>query len=130
MTLFARPGMAVAFGAFFICAATCTHFDEITTSPRSLAPDWAAGVFLFGGAILSSRDWPDGRVYQVAAWAFMVSLLFNSVHGNLESWLASETAAAPTGLVTLPLGLHLAIEAVLLAVACGGPIASLRVKRA
>ena len=60
MSFLAKPLVALGFGAFFLCAATCTHFDELG-SPLSLAPDWAAGLFMVGGAVVSRRDWSDGR---------------------------------------------------------------------
>jgi hypothetical protein len=91
MTFLAKPSVALGFGAFFLCAATCTHFDELGT-PLSLAPDWAAGLFLVGGAVSSSRDWGSGRTYQVAAWAFMVSLLLASFLSNLEDWRSSPSS--------------------------------------
>lgn len=120
----AKPSVALGFGAFVLCAATCTHFDELG-SPLSLAPDWAAGVLMVGSAIVSGRDWSGGRPYQIAAWAFMVSLLFASFLGNLEEWMASESQGV-TGLVSLSPGLYLASIGILLAVALGGLISSLR----
>jgi hypothetical protein len=124
--LLAIPSVALGFGAFFLCAATCTHFDEIGSSPLSLVPDWAAGFAMVGGAFVSSRDWSDGRAYQVAAWAFMVSLLFHSFLGNLEGWLSPGPAEVPTGLVSLSQGPYLASVGILCLVALGGLISSLR----
>jgi hypothetical protein len=122
----AKPSVALGYGAFFLCAATCTHFDELG-SPLSLAPDWAAGLFMVGGAVVSGRDWSGGRTYQIAAWAFMVSLLFASFLGNLEAWMASESTGV-TGLVSMSQGPYLASVGILLAVAIGGLISSLRVQ--
>jgi hypothetical protein len=122
----AKPSVALGFGTFFLCAATCTHFDELG-SPLSLAPDWAAGLFMVGGAVVSGRDWSGGRTYQIAAWAFMVSLLFASFLGNLEAWMASESTGV-TGLVSMSQGPYLASVGILLAVAIGGLISSLRVQ--
>ena len=128
MLFLAKPSVALGFGAFFLCAATCTHFDEISSSPLSLIPDWAAGFVLVGGAVVSGRDWTVGRVYQVAAWAFMVSLLFHSFLGNLEEWLWPGPADVATGLVSLPQSAYLASVGILCFVAVGGLVGSLRSK--
>jgi hypothetical protein len=55
MTFLAKPFVALGFGAFFLRAATCAHFDEIRVTPLSLGPDWAAGIFLVGGLVASLR---------------------------------------------------------------------------
>jgi hypothetical protein len=128
MTFLAKPLVALGFGAFFLCAATCAHFDEIGTSPLSLGPDWAAGVFLVVGAVVSGRDWSKGRMYQIAAWAFMVSLLFGSVVGNIEEWLSNTPDAGSSGLVALSQGPYLAIVSVLFFISLAGLIASLRTR--
>ena len=128
MTFLARPSTALVFGVFFMCAATCAGFDEITTSPLSLVPDWAAGALLVGGAVISARDWTNGRTYQIASWAFMVSLLFGSAVGNFELW-TSRTADGGYGLVAMSQGTYLAIVSVLFLIALAGLIASLRVRR-
>ena len=125
MSFLAKPLVALGFGAFFLCAATCTHFNELG-SP-SLAPDWAAGLFMVGGAVVSRRNWSDGRTYQVAAWAFMVSLLSASFLGNLEEWFASESPGL-TGLVSMSQGFYLVSVGLLLAFAIGGLVSSLRSK--
>src|SRR5262245_56068406 len=101
MMLLAKPSTALGFGAFFLCAVSCTHSNEITTSPLSLIPDWTASAFLIGGAIKSGRAWAAGRTYQIAAWAFMASLLFHSFLGNLEEWLSPNQPDAATELVSL-----------------------------
>jgi hypothetical protein len=126
MTFLAKPFVALGFGAFFLCAATCAHLDEITTSPLSLRPDWAAGVFLIGGAVLSGRNWDTGRAYQIAAWAFMVSLLFGSVVGNIEEWMSHAPDTHAAGLVSMSQGTYLLVVSVLFLVSLGGLIMSLR----
>jgi hypothetical protein len=55
----------------------------------------------------------------------MVSLLFASFLGNLESWMASEPSGV-TGLVSLSQGTYLTSIGILLAVALGGLASSLR----
>jgi hypothetical protein len=128
MTFLAKPFVALGFGAFFLCAATCAHFDQIATTPLSLGPDWAAGVLLVGGAVISGRDWRTGRAYQIAAWAFMVSLLFGSVVGNFQDWISHSSDAGSSGLVALSEGSYLAIVSVLFFVSLAGLIASLRAR--
>jgi uncharacterized membrane protein YhiD involved in acid resistance len=82
---------------------------------------------MVGGAVISRRDWSDGRTYQIAAWAFMVSLLFASFLGNLEEWMASQSPGV-AGLVSMSQGTYLASIGLLLAFAIGGLIGSLRSK--
>jgi hypothetical protein len=82
-----------------------------------------------GSAIVSGRDWTVGRVYQVAAWAFMVSLLFGSFLGNLEEFLSPGPADVTTALVTLSPGTYLASVGILCIVAIGGLIATLKSTR-
>jgi hypothetical protein len=50
----AKPSVALGFGAFFLCAATCAHFDELTVTPLSLGSDWITGVVLMVGGVLSA----------------------------------------------------------------------------
>ena len=128
MTFLAKPFVALGFGAFFLCATTCAHFDEIRVTPLSLGPDWVAGIFLVGGAIISSRDWSSGRTYQIAAWAFMVSLLFGSVLGNFQQWESYASNAGSSGLVALSEGSYLVIVSILFVVSLGGLVASLRTR--
>ena len=128
MTFLAKPFVALGFGAFFLCAATCAHFDEIVTTPLSIGPDWTAGVLLVGGALISGRDWSNGRTYQVAAWAFMVSLLFGSVLGNIQGWTSHASGAGSSGLVSISEGPYLAIVSILFLVSLGGLIMSLKTR--
>jgi hypothetical protein len=129
MTVLAKPFIALGFGAFFLCAATCAHFDEILAAPLSLVPDWSAGLFLVGGGLFSGRDWRVGRPYQIAAWAFMVSLLFSSSLGNFQDWaIHSPEATGATGLVSISAGPYTAIVGALFAVALGSLVGSLRAR--
>jgi hypothetical protein len=56
----ARPGTAIAFGAFFICAETCLHADSVlsvASRPLELPVyDWTAGGFLLVAGVLSQAD--------------------------------------------------------------------------
>src|SRR5262245_7539815 len=130
MELPARPIVALFFGAFFLCAASCVNFDYIVSSPLEVVPDWAAGGLLVGGALVSHRNWTNGRVYQIAAWAFMTSLLFASMVGNLDAWLAEPPATHTTGVVPMSQGTYLAWVAALFLLSLIGLIASLRAPNA
>jgi hypothetical protein len=126
MRLFAKPAVALGFGAFFLCAATCADFDQVIDMPLSLVPDWTAGVLLIGGAVISGRNWRKGCRYQIAAWAFMVSLLFGSFLANLQDWVShSPDATGTTGLVALSQGTYVVVVGLLLALALVGLVSSL-----
>jgi hypothetical protein len=125
MMMLAKPSVAIGFGLFFLCAVACTHSDEMLSNPLSVVPDWAAGFVLVAGAIANRRSSVDGRTYQVAAWAFMVSLLFGSFVGNFEEWLSTSTERRP-GLVSLAPGSYLASIGVMCLFALGGLIGSVR----
>jgi hypothetical protein len=78
--VFARPVLAIGFGAFFLCAETCLHAEDVLQFPSRPFDlpvyDWVAGGFLLVAGILSLRDWSAARrQYLAAAWAFMLSLL-------------------------------------------------------
>jgi hypothetical protein len=125
MTFLAKPSMAIGFGAFFLCAVTCTHLDEFAT-PLSLVPDLGAGLTLLVGGTLSHRDWGWGRQFQIAAWAFMASLLFASFFGNLSDWLtAAPDATGTSGLVSFSEGTYVALIGVLLTLALAGLVGTL-----
>jgi hypothetical protein len=90
MTFFASPILAIVVGAFLICAETCLHFQSLLALPGSWLSlpihDWVAGSFLIYGGVRGQRDWGTGHLYQVAAWAFNVSLLCGAFFGHLEDW--------------------------------------------
>jgi hypothetical protein len=56
MPIFARPIVAIIFGAFFVCGETCDHIGDIVApSAWTDLPlnDWFAGAFLvYGGMAL------------------------------------------------------------------------------
>jgi hypothetical protein len=94
MSVFAKPVVAISFGAFVLCAETCLHADDllaVTTAPLELPLyDWTAGGFLLLAGILSLRSWTDTtRQYQAVAWGFMLSLLTGAFLSELGEWLAS-----------------------------------------
>jgi hypothetical protein len=124
----AKPIVALGFGAFFFCGFVCTHFEEITTSPLPTAPDWVVGAFLLVGGFASHRDWAKGYAYQVAGWAAMASMLFGSVVGNFEAWVAEPLADHGDGLVSMSQGSYVVAVSLLFVVALGGLIASLRAR--
>jgi hypothetical protein len=92
MQIFARPAVAIGFGAFFLCAETCLHAEEIlqvASEPLALPLyDWSAGAVLLGAGIMTQRAWTlTRRQFQLVAWGFMVSLLFGALISNIEEWL-------------------------------------------
>ena len=92
MNFFAKPAIAIAFGAFFLCAETCLHAEDIVgfaSQPLDLPlHDWSAGGFLLVAGILSRRDWSMvRRQYQAAAWGFMLSLLVGASLAMVNEWL-------------------------------------------
>jgi uncharacterized protein involved in response to NO len=90
---FAKPAVAIAFGAFFLCAETCLHADSIlqfASQPLELPVyDWTAGAFLLVTGILSGRKWTlTRRQYQAVAWGFMLSLLVGAFIPSVTDWLS------------------------------------------
>ena len=90
----ARPTVAIAFGAFILCAETRLHFESITR-PESLLDlpwhDWAAGLFLLHAGVVRRGKSARSHVYLAAAWGFMTSLLGAAVLAHVE-----ELAAPPS----------------------------------
>jgi hypothetical protein len=89
---FAKPGVAIAFGAFMLCAETCLHAESFLAADASAFElpiyDWTAGLFLLSAGVLSQRSWTlTRRQYQAAAWAFMLSLLFGALVPSLQEWV-------------------------------------------
>jgi hypothetical protein len=89
---FAQPGVAMAFGAFMLCAETCLHAESFLAAGASAFElplyDWTAGVFLLTAGVLSHRAWTmTRRQYQAVAWAFMLSLLFGALVSYVQEWL-------------------------------------------
>jgi hypothetical protein len=126
MRALAKPPLALGFGAFFLCAVTCAHFDELFGAPLSLASDWIAGLALVAGGALSGRDWLTGRSYQLVGWSFMASLLLHSFLGNLEDTVThAPNAVGSAGLVAIPQGPYTLIVGLLCAVSVVGLWATL-----
>jgi hypothetical protein len=88
MGFFARPGLAIGFGAFFACAELCLHAGDVIALDWLSMPfvDVAAASLLIYGAWRSRTDWVGGRPYQVAGWAFNASLLYSAFSRFLEEW--------------------------------------------
>lgn len=94
MSVFAKPVVAISFGAFMLCAETCLHAEDllaVATAPLYLPLyDWAAGGFLLVAGVLTLRDWTDTRrQYQAVAWGFMLSLLAGAFLSQLSEWMTS-----------------------------------------
>jgi hypothetical protein len=123
---FAKPAVAIVFGAFFLCAETCLHADTVlqfATRPLELPLyDWATGGFLLVAGVLSSRDWTTmRRQYQAVAWAFMLSLLVGASWGHLGEWLTP-----PVENSWLPEGAFLATVVTMTVIAGCGLVSTLR----
>jgi hypothetical protein len=89
---FAKPGVAIAFGAFMLCAETCLHAESFLAAGATAFElpfyDWTAGVFLLTAGVMSQRAWTlTRRQYQAVAWAFMLSLLFGAFVSYVQEWL-------------------------------------------
>ena len=92
MNYFARPGVAIGFGAFMLCAETCLHAESFLAADATAFElplyDWMAGAFLLTAGVLSQRSWTlTRRQYQAAAWAFMLSLLCGALISFVQEWL-------------------------------------------
>ena len=92
MSYFARPGVAIAFGAFMLCAETGLHAESFLAAGATVFElpfyDWTAGVFLLTAGVLSQRSWTmTRRQYQAVAWGFMLSLLCGALVSQLQEWL-------------------------------------------
>jgi hypothetical protein len=125
MGFFARPVVAVGFGAFLLCSETCLHFEDVLSMPGRWSSwpihDWAAALFLLYGGVRSRRDWARGRPIQAAAWAFMLSLMYSAFVDHLESWLSREPYDG-----WIPERVLVCIIGILLAIALGGLVSTLR----
>jgi hypothetical protein len=127
---FAKPGVAIAFGAFMLCAETCLHADSFLTAGATTFElpiyDWTAGAFLLTAGVLSRRSWTlTRRQYQAVAWAFMLSLLFGALVSYVQEWLTPpnviEWGISEGGFV----GIILALAAIALC----GLVGTLKVER-
>jgi hypothetical protein len=120
LRFFGHPVFAMIFGAFILCAETCNHADEILFPAHWYdlpLYDWSAGVLLIGAGVMLSRKDPRGRLYQAAAWGFMVSLLAGAFFGHLaepsvrtsDDWIPATTFTAV--IATLAIGASVALVA-------------------
>jgi hypothetical protein len=123
LRFFGHPLFAIVFGAFILCAETCNHADEIRHPAQWYdlpLYDWSAGVFLIAAGLILHRKDLRGRLYQSAAWGFMVSLLAGAFLGHLaepqvpisDEWLSATT--------------YTVIIAMLLVAATGALVATIR----
>lgn len=123
MTRLASPTLAIGFGAFFLCAETCLHLGDLIPLESWFAlpiHDWAAGLLLMYGGVKSGRHWEGGRLYQIAGWAFNVSLLSGAFLGHLEEW---SSGTIHDGFISQPV--LLILIAILLAVSIGGLVSTI-----
>jgi hypothetical protein len=127
VTYFARPAVAIAFGAFMLCAETCLHaesFFAVGATPFELPfYDWTAGAFLLTTGVLSQRSWSlSRRQYQAVAWGFMLSLLFGALLSQLQEWLTPPHDVA----WGISEGAFLSITVTLVVIALFGLVSTLR----
>ena len=129
MSVFAKPGVAIGFGAFMFCAETCLHADTLVnaaSAPLELPYyDWMAAGFLACAGVMSLRRWTDARrQYQAVAWGFMLSLLTGAFISTLGEWAVPpsdvEWGISGTGFAV--------IIAALIVVAVCGLIATVRAR--
>jgi hypothetical protein len=84
-----RPFVAIAFGAFILCAETCLHYQSIV-SPTSWLDlplhDWLAGGLLVHSGAIARGNESRGATYLAAAWGFMSSLLAGAFLAHWEGW--------------------------------------------
>ena len=124
MPIFARPIVAIMFGAFFVCAETCDHIGDIV-SPSAWTDlplnDWFAGAFLVYGGVALRRNPVRGRAVQAAAWGFMCSLL---VVAFVAHWEEGASGITP-GDEWIPGSAFMAILTVLLIVSVLGLFSTL-----
>jgi hypothetical protein len=123
---FAKPGIAIAFGAFFLCAETCLHAESVlnfANSPLELPVyDWTAGGLLLGAGVLSRGDTTTvRRQYLVVAWSFMLSLLVGASYEMLGEW-----SRPPDETDWLSEGAFLAIVLTMTAIAACGLVSTLK----
>jgi hypothetical protein len=86
MNAFARPALAVAFGAFILCAETCLHVEDLAAAAWLDMPwhDWIAGGWLVVAGLRRQTSGP--ALSLTAAWTFMLSLLIGAFFGHLAEW--------------------------------------------
>lgn len=127
MKYFARPGVAIGFGAFMLCAETCLHAESFLAADAAAFElplyDWTAGVFLLSAGVMSQRSWTlTRRQYQAVAWAFMLSLLFGALVPSVHEWLT------PPDVVEggISEGLFVAIILALVVIALCGLVSTMR----
>jgi hypothetical protein len=130
VNFFAKPAVAIGFGAFFLCAETCLHAQEVlqfASRPLELPVyDWVAGGFLLIAGVLSYREWSIvRRQYQAVAWAFMLSLLTGASLSMLHEWLTPPDESG-----WLSEGAFLTIVVMMTFIALCGLVSTVRVREA
>jgi hypothetical protein len=126
--LFAKPAVAIGFGAFFLCAETCLHGEQVVkfaSEPLALPLyDWSAGAFLLAAGVLTQRAWTvTRRQYQAVAWGFMLSLLLGALVSTVEEWLAPPNNPAEWGISEAGFTV---IIAVMVLIALAGMVSTIR----
>ena len=126
-SFFARPVVAIAFGAFIICAEACRHFEGIVRPESWLdVPwhDWAAGAMLVHAGIIRRTNHLRAHAYLAAAWGFMTSLLAGAVVAHAEEL---SVPSSPDEWITAPVFLSILVG--LLLVSASALISTIREHR-
>lgn len=121
--------LAIAFGAFFLCAETCLHAESVlnfASRPLELPVyDLTAGGFLLVAGVLSRRDRTTvRRQYLAVAWAFRFSLLVGASYEMLGQW-----GGPPDQNAWLSQGAFLAIVLTMTAIAACGLVSTLNTSK-
>ena len=126
--VFAKPSLAIGFGAFLFAVETCRHFDSLAQLPPIWPDlpfhDWAAGLFLLVAGYRARREPQQNRALQATAWAFSLSLLIAAFFAHVQE-LSSGT---PTDEL-IPESALVGIIALLSVIALMGLVATLHSER-
>ena len=121
---FAKPIVAIIFGAFILCAEACLHFESIVR-PASFLDlpwhDWVAGALLLHAGVIRRANRSRGNAYLAGAWGYMTSLLAAAVIAHAE-----ELSAPPSPEDWIPARMFFGILVVLLLVSATALVATIR----
>ena len=109
----------------------CANRGSIEYAGLPWHDDWASVVFLVYAAVQSRRDWVIDRPIQIAAWAFVLSLMSGAFFRELKGWLAhAPDAIGNSGLIPVPEDAYVLIIGILSVIALGALVSSIRTRMA